>query len=130
MKSGISILILICLQMATTPPCLCEKEGDAGEALVSTCCLRSAPAKEESSGHEECPDCPHCAQAGNFVSDSPGNPFLPPEALSLDSLAPAPRFLSVTASPSGMPTRAILHPWNPPLCSLLENRAHFGVFLI
>lgn len=128
MKSGISILILICLQLATNPLCLC---GTAVEekAVIASCCLHPAPIGQEG-GHEQCPDCPHCDEAATFVSNSPGTVFLPPGALSLDSIAAAPRILSIALPLSGISTQAIEPARTIPLGGLLENRAFFGVFLI
>lgn len=129
MKSGISILILICLQLATNPLCLCGTAAE-DETAIASCCLHAAPVGEEPGRDGQCPDCPHCDEAGSFVSNSPGTVFLPPGALSLDSIAAAPRILSIALPLSGISTQAIEPARTILPGGLLENRAFFGVFLI
>ncbi len=130
MKLSVSILVLICLQLAASPLCFCHGAVSSDKASISSCCHREAPVEEGSNRSYECPDCPHCNYNGKFVSDSTGFAILPLESTPVANLAPAPRSFSSSAPPTEVRTSGFVLLWTVQLCSLLENRAYFGVFLI
>lgn len=121
MKTSLAIFLMICLQVAMSPLCLCYGAEVSEEVAPRTCC--HAP-----EGTEPAP-CPHCDQEMPIAATAP---------VKGDFKAEAPEELNTFASGSNWDTEnyrsfeTLRDPGEtlPPAFAPLDASLFFGVFLI
>jgi len=122
MKLTIAIFLMLCLQVAMSPLCLCLGANASQETARPACC--HAPADEEPA------HCPHCDQEMPISATAPVKGDFstePPEWHGFDLHPRVDLFDTLRTSVSESPEYGEIQEFEPPPLSFREA---YGVFLI
>ncbi|MEC5126646.1 hypothetical protein VSU19_07795 [Verrucomicrobiales bacterium BCK34] len=122
MKSTIAIFLMLCLQVAISPLCLCFVADATQESAKPSCC--HFPQEEDPT------PCPHCDQEMPIAATAPEKIHFstnPPEWHGLDLFTGIDIFDALYASTVESPENAVVRDFEPPPLDFCER---FGVFRI
>ncbi|MDF1741043.1 MAG: hypothetical protein P1U86_17910 [Verrucomicrobiales bacterium] len=122
MKPTIAIFLMICLQVAMSPLCLCFGANTEKESAKPSCC--HVPETEEPA------PCPHCDQEMPMAATSPVKGDFsvdPPEWHGFDQFIEINLFDALRVSLIQSPAYNVIHELKPPPRPFSEV---YGVFLI